>query len=160
MELGPPTLAGLQHICRNLRARDREEIEAAEWAFDPDALAGRLLEAWRIAGLFGQVASLGGEPVAVLIFCWLTPAASSAGLLATERWGEIRLPFARHCRERIEPEILASGVRRIECRTLAGHADAIRFLEWFGAREECRCPGWGRNGETFIQYAWIREGES
>ena len=37
---------------------------------------------------------------------------------------------------------------------MAGHADAIRLLERFGFSLECRLPGFGASGVTFLQYAW------
>jgi hypothetical protein len=157
MKLSPPDLPSLQHICRNLRERDRIEAEASVRVFDPDQIAMSLLNGWRHAGAFGQVASLGDEPVALLNLIWASPVACHAEMLATDRWGEIAGPFARNCIRKIKPLVVKAGIRRIECRTWDGHDDARRWLEWFGAREECRISHWGKNGETFIQYGWTAD---
>lgn len=156
MKLAPPDLASFQHIYRNLRERDRAELECAEWDFKPDDAAGTLLHAWRIAGMFGQVVHL-DEPVALLVMLWTTPTACNVGLLATDRWPEVVAPFAKHCRRKLEPMVRAKGVKRIECRTWDQHNDARRWLCFFRAKEECRIPHWGKGGETFIQYGWTAD---
>jgi hypothetical protein len=160
MRLGPLTLGGLQHICANLRARDRVEMAMLGWGDDPTRRAQRLYDLWshcwraHIVSVSGV--SAGPEPVAVLMLQWNTPTAFNAALLATERWGEIAIPLARHCRDTIKPAVIEAGIARVECRTWEGHAAARRFLEFFGARMEVRLPGYGRSGETFLQYAWTR----
>lgn len=156
MRLAPPDLASLQHICRNLRERDRQELEAteAEGEFDPDLIAHRMLAAWRVCGIIGQVVSL-DEPIAFLGVVKLTPTAGSAGLLATDRWREVASQYSRTVRRQILPRLVANGMRRVEARTWEEHDDSRRWLKWLGATEECRVPHWGRNDETFIQYVWI-----
>lgn len=156
MRLGPPDLASLQYICRNLRERDRQELAASEIDFDPDRTANRLLHAWRICGAFGQIVSL-DEPIAVLCLLWVTPRATSAGLLATDRWPEVAKAYSKHCERVLKPKLIAGGVRRIEARTWDQHDDSRRWLSWLGAKEECRIPQWGANGETFIQYGWTAD---
>lgn len=90
----------------------------------------------------------------MLALFWRSPRACEAALLATDRWREIVKPFSRHCVRTIQPEIIRAGVARVEARTWDQHVDSIRFLDFFGAAAECVIPGWGRQGETFIQYAW------
>lgn len=154
MILSPPDLASLQHIARNMRERDRREVCAELWTFDPDGLAIQLLDVWRVAGAWGQVASLEGEPVAQLIAWWRTPSTVQVSVIATDRWREIVRPFSLHVRHEVIPLLLAHGVKRAECRAMATHEDARRWLTWLGATEECLIPNWGKGGETFVQYAW------
>lgn len=156
MRLSPPDLASLQFICRNLRERDRAELEAGEADFDPDRTAHRLLAAWRTCGAFGQIVGK-DEPIAVLALIWLTPRAVSAGLLATERWPEVAVDYSKHVKRVLRPKMVGMGIRRIEARTWDQHDDARRWLSWLGAKEECRIAQWGRNGETFIQYGWTAD---
>lgn len=52
-----------------------------------------------------------------------------------------------------------AGIFRIEARTWASHPRASKFLHLVGFTHECTMPGFGRGGsETFIQFAWTREG--
>jgi hypothetical protein len=152
MSLGPPSLAALQHISANLRARDVAELAMLRWDMDRLEIAAGLYEAWSRC-LRAQVAFADGEPCAVLMLAWRTPAVLEAALLATDRWRGIVGPVLRCCRQDYVPAARAAGARRIECRTWAGHRDARGFLEAVGAAVECELPGYGRGGETFVQYA-------
>lgn len=155
MRLGPPTLAGLQHIVANLRARDEAEMAMLSSPGWRDRLAERLWASWSYC-LRAHIASAGDEPVAIVMLQWNTPRALQAALLATERWQEIARPLARHCLKTLKPLVISHDIVRVECRTWEGHADARGFLALMGARPECRLPGYGRGGEAFIQYAWTR----
>jgi hypothetical protein len=131
-------------------------LAASEFEHDPDVTAHRLLQAWRVCGAFGQIIST-DEPIAILCLLWVTPRATSAGLLATDRWPEVAKAYSKHCDRVLKPKLIADGVRRIEARTWDQHEDARRWLTWLGAKEECRLPEWGANGETFIQYGWTAD---
>lgn len=158
MTLEPPTLAAIQHIVSNLRDRDRLEIDmAALDPFDPNRIAGQLFGVWWYRGLIGQVVRVNGEPAALLVLARSAPHSIDASFVATPAWASVAARFTRHCVANLRPMVLAAGIRRIECRAWEGHSDARRWLAWFGAKEECRIPGWGRDGETFIQYAWSRD---
>jgi hypothetical protein len=157
LRLAPPDLASLQHICRNLRERDRLEIEASETDPDPDLTASRLISAWRYCGVIGQVVSRDDEPIAVLTILEITPRAVGCGMIATDRWGEVAKAYSRYVKRTIIPKVIAQGFRRFEARAWEHHYDSRRWLQWLGAHEECRIPQWGKNGETFIQYGLIAD---
>jgi hypothetical protein len=155
VRLGPPSLAGLQHICSNLRARDRVELDAVMWEESDLKRAERWFAMWRGEAFLGQEVSIGDEAVGCLMLTWISPAALAGGFIATDRWREIAGPFARHCLRKLKPRMTAAGVRRVEARVWEGHTDARRLLEFFGGAVEARLPAFGRNGEGFLQYAWI-----
>lgn len=48
------------------------------------------------------------------------------------------------------------GARRIEARSIAGHREAHRWLEWMGFHKECDLPEWGKDKSNFVQYTWLR----
>lgn len=48
------------------------------------------------------------------------------------------------------------GCTRIEARSLHNNYDAHRWLEWVGFKKDCDLPSWGKGGEKFVQYAWLR----
>lgn len=156
MRVTTPTLAGLQHIFCNLRARDRVEMDALMFEAGDLERANRWLLMWLHGAFIGElVLADDGEPVAIYILTWISPGTLVAGLVATDRWPEVVKPFNRYTRETILTQAKKAGVRRIEARVWEGHADAVRMLEFIGARAEGRLQGLGRNGESFIQYAWL-----
>jgi hypothetical protein len=47
------------------------------------------------------------------------------------------------------------GVHRIEAASLAGYPEVHAWLETLGMEKESEMPGYGKNGETFVTYAWV-----
>jgi hypothetical protein len=48
------------------------------------------------------------------------------------------------------------GAERIEARSIHDHHDAHRWLEWMGFKLETKLPGWGKDGELFYLFAWVK----
>lgn len=134
-----------------MRLRDREEIEAV--ALLP---LGDLRDAQLARGEFIVAGTDDGEPVALVHFVPVTPACLQVNMIATDRFGAVALPLTKHVVREIVPRLKAGGYRRCECRCIAGYTEAHRWLELMGARR-ARDPvlGFGRNGESFIEFAWI-----
>lgn len=140
-------------VAQRMREWDKREIYGALWDETPDALAQMVMVSAR-AGPCMQVALIGADPVCVFGAGWMSPAAVQVFAFGTDRFNEIALPLTRYLKRRLFPAMAEAGVTRAECRTLEGHTEAYRWLTLLGAKEECRCPKLGKNGETYIQMAW------
>lgn len=149
----PPSYQSVRHIVDRARLRDVAEITAVVGVWDGPILAQEIVNSWCERGAWGGVYGR-GEPVAVLTALRETPASVQVGLIATDRFAEIAIGVTRHVRQVVEPALRAAGITRAECRCWSGHWDARRWLRLCGAREEAEIPGYGANGETFIQMAW------
>jgi len=66
------------------------------------------------------------------------------------------IEISRWARKHLVPELDRMGCTRIEARSLAEHHEAHRWLEWMAFKKDCDLPGWGREGENFVQYSWVR----
>lgn len=137
----------LDAFLNRLRARDAEEV--AEYGLDLEGVA-RLIRLPHI-----EAATWAGDDglAAMLWFDAATPKALMCSMLATDEWPKVArdvIRYAPRCRARL----LSLGFLRAECRTMDGHEDAIAFLEHLGFSLECRLPGYGASGRTFLQYAW------
>ena len=75
-------------------------------------------------------------------------------MLATPSWRRVTHEAWRWGTREARPFLLQRGYRRAECRTMAGHADAERFLQRLGFVRECLVSNYGASGVPFIQYAW------
>jgi GNAT superfamily N-acetyltransferase len=135
-------------VCAHLRARDREELAAYGWTPD-DAL-----HAFRQRAVLSRVFCDGEGAQALIAFHAVTPACLAASLMATDRWPHVARRAYRWGHVTAKPFLLSQGFMRAECRTLDGHADAIRFLERLGFVRECHVPLFGARGAAFIQFAW------
>lgn len=135
-------------IFARLRARDREELK--EYGTDIDGA----IAAFALPAVLTRVFAVEGEAVAIVAFHQLTPRALVASLMATESWPLVARSVVRWGVREARPSLVSRGYVRAECRTLEGHADAIRLLEHLGFVLECRVPAFGGSGAAFLQYAW------
>lgn len=132
------------------RLRDRDVQEMIEQGFDADAVAAGFATPAVLARIFSH----GGLPAAVVTFHAITPKALAVSMVASDDWRKVARAMVRWGAREARPHLLSLGFSRAECRTMAGHADAIRLLERFGFVLECRLPGFGASGVSFLQYAW------
>jgi hypothetical protein len=141
----------LLYILDNLRERDRKEMAATG---DVYRLGMIIRPLWDMAKFKSLFMDRRGNPAAFIMMHEVTPVSLSASLLATDRWLDVARPLTLWGLRFFKPQALEMGYRRCECRTLAGHVDAIWFLERMGFLWEARIEDFGRNGEVFEQYAW------
>lgn len=153
LTIEPPTYEAVRYILANARERDRFEVTAVVGAYDPVLLSDEIVKAWAERGAFGAVYG-NGYPCAVLTALRETPTSVQVGLIATDAFPKLAVSVTRHVKRYVEPMLRGLGVKRAECRCWSEHVDARRWLSICGAREECEVPGYGANGETFIQMAW------
>ncbi len=132
------------------RLRPRDAAELVEYGLDREAAALAFAAPAVLARAFVHA----GEPTAIIAFHRLTPKTVVASLMATDAWPHVARAAVRWGIREARPALLREGYVRAECRTMEGHADAIRLLERLGFIRECRVPNFGATGAAFLQYAW------
>ncbi|HTI86320.1 MAG TPA: hypothetical protein VL966_06930 [Alphaproteobacteria bacterium] len=137
-------------VAARMRDPDRDEIFATRWDDDPEKIADETIACAR----FGCVAWHGGEPAAVVCAMPLWPGVWTVAMYATTSWPAVAPAVTRWIRRQLMPDIVATGAHRAECRSLATHVMAHRWLERLGARREALLTDYGRNREAYYVYAW------
>ncbi|MGE5537323.1 MAG: hypothetical protein ACM30I_01805 [Gemmatimonas sp.] len=137
-------------VAAHMRACDREEIFATRWDDDASAIADETVACAR----FGVVAWASGAPVAVVCAMPLWPGVWTVAMYATDAWLMVAGAVTRWIRRELMPNVAATGAHRVECRSLASHGTAHRWLERLGGRREATLTDYGRNRECFYVYAW------
>lgn len=155
MIVRPATPADIAAICADLRPADAREVFATRWGDDPAELAGELAALLPRAVLAQALCGTDGAAIALVGFWMAGPGFGSASLIATRRWGEIAPTAHRHCRRVVMARAAPAAFRRLECRSLADHGAAHRWLRSLGFAEEARLRALGRDGEDFVQFAWL-----
>ena len=150
----PVTIGACIHIAKNMRERDRVEVEAVLGLSDPVDIGYNMGRAHGYTGAAGFVCKLDNESVAVMTATFETPKSVQVALIATDDFNSVALAVSRKIKREVIPDLIARGVTRAECRCWEDHTDARRWLAILGAVEECNIPLYGGNGETFIQMAW------
>lgn len=151
VEIIPATLRDLTYIAANMRPEDWREIECqfpeGITSFEIAALAGQFGEAW--------VATSSSQPVAAFGAAPLTYNVLSVWAWGTKGMRRAIPAIGRFLRDERAPDWIASGVTRLEARSIAGHHSAHRWMTSLGATSQ-PCPEWGRRGEDFILFSWTR----
>jgi hypothetical protein len=144
---------GVQHVVHNMRAKDKAEIYATQWTDDPWAFGNSVLR----MGDFGYVLHADdGEPVVACGGVPLWNGVWSIWMFATDRFDEISLSTHRFAKKVFFPSLDYAGWHRLECRSLAAHDVAHRWLELLGATRECEVSNYGKAGEAFYLYCWTK----
>jgi len=142
-------------VAHRMRERDVQEFLAVSHATDRAELAEQLVKR------FGQsdeliAARVDGEAVAVGGCMQHRPNVVTLLFFATDGFPAAALGLTRFITRVLFPEVKAAGAHRIECVSHVEHRDAHRWIEMLGLRREAELKGFGRAGETFLQFAWTR----
>ena len=86
------------------------------------------------------------------------PGVWNAYMLGTADFPQVALSVCKHARRFIIPAIFNSdGFQRMDAYAVADYCLAHRWLSWLGAQCEAPLANWGKNGETFLSFVWLRE---
>lgn len=149
-------LREVSFVAAHMREADRREI----WCQWPDRDAAAL--AWAMTRSSPDhcwAAFEAGSPVAAFGLTEQHPGLWQAWAFGTKRLRRAVPAISRHALGVIRPDLIARGANRVEARSIAGHDLAHRWLESLGARRQCLLEAYGRNGEDFVLYAWVRRGD-
>ena len=78
-------------------------------------------------------------------------------LFATDRFPYVALSLTRFVTRSLFTQYRNAGVHRIEAVSMVGHDEAHRWIETLGLKREAVLRGYGKNGETFLQFAWVAD---
>jgi hypothetical protein len=149
MELSRLNPNDLYTIAENMREWDKREIYATRWTDCPHDLARDAMTSYE----FGWVASYNDRPVCAIGAIAIHPGVWSVWMFATDEFDKIKYSLTKFAARKLKPVLQDVG-HRVECRSMEGHTDAQKWLEFLGMTRESSIPKYGRNGETFHLYAW------
>lgn len=150
------TVEAVREVAENMRPRDREEFMAVS----PFDTHGQLVETivrqfapHQDAYVFRTDA---GVPAAVAGMIRQRPNVVTLLFFATDGLQDIGSDLTRFVLKVLFPTYRDMGVHRIECASIEGYSETHRWLEVLGLKQEAVMPGYGRDGQTYIQFAWTK----
>lgn len=150
----PAGIREISYVTAEMRPQDRAEIYCQFDSLEPDMLARIAVETtpqWKWAVI------LDGQPVMVF---GLSPRHSR--MVEAWAWGTDQMkravPIAtRFMLRHVLPDLIASGIHRIEARSLENHDLAHGWMVQLGGKREAIMHNYGLNRETFHLYAWTKD---
>ncbi|MEC5291592.1 MULTISPECIES: hypothetical protein [unclassified Aurantimonas] len=137
-----------------MRDRDVAEFMAVSRAETRDDLTDMLAQSYgRRAD--AMCASQSGIPIGVGAMVEVRPNVATLLFFANHLFPQIVIGLTGFIRGNLFPRYREAGFHRIECVSMDGYGQAHRWIEILGLTREAVMPGYGRNGETFHQFAWV-----
>jgi hypothetical protein len=157
MNVEAATPAHVYAVAMAMRARDREEFMAVSNHTRHSELVADLVK--RFGGHPDVIAAFweNADPVVIGGLIRHRPNVASLLLFATDDFHHIGAELTRFIKQRLFPGYIAQGVHRIEAASIDGYDEVHRWIEVLGLTREAAMRGYGRGGETFIQFAWVKE---
>lgn len=156
MKIDVPTYEDLSVVAYAMRARDVVEFLAVNQVSTDVELAELLMERYACRHDTFCVYD-DEEPVGVGAMIEGRPNVITLMFFATPRFPKIVLGLTKFIKRELFPSYRKSGAHRIECVSIDGHVETHRWIETLGLKHEAALRGYGKNGETFHQFAWVKE---
>ena len=78
-------------------------------------------------------------------------------MFATDSFQNVGSFLTKRIIRDIIPALDNGGAHRVECQSIVGYDQVHAWLEFLGLREECLLKGFGKNGEDFKTFSWVRD---
>jgi hypothetical protein len=155
MKVGPLTADQIRYVAERMRDRDLAEFSAMSYFDDRESAARYLADSYAEYPGLECVTLDDGTPVGVGGVIWVRPNVASMLFFATDDFDKIVVSLTRHSAKNIfaPAKVIA---HRIECFSLASYTQMQQWVELFGLRKEAVLSQYGKNGEDFFVYAWVR----
>lgn len=145
----------IYNIALQMRKRDYEEIVCMTWADGREDLAEFLVK--HLAG-HENVYCFGDErPVGIVSYVPVRPGVWSLGMYATTEFEKVGRFLTRVIIKDIIPALDRANAHRVEALSISGYDSVHRWLEFIGLKKENVVPGFGRDGEDFVTFAYVRK---
>jgi hypothetical protein len=151
----PATRADVSWIAANMREHDKREIYCQLSHESPQQLAYELLH---VSPRIAYTAQIDGAPAIAYGLVEYRPGYGELWAFGIDRlmYGAIR-DVTDHINGELHDMLVADKrLQRIECRSMADHRRAHRWIEQIDLSRVCDLPCWGKNGEDFILFARTR----
>jgi hypothetical protein len=155
LKLATPNYGSVLAVAERMRDRDAAEFMAVSPFPDRKALEFNLSSRYG-ARSDTYVVMHNGQAEAVGAMVQHRPHVVTLAFFSTDRFPEFAHPLTRFIVKRLFPQYRERGVHRIECVSIDGYAEVHRWIEALGLKREAIMPKYGRDGQTFVQFAWVK----
>jgi len=155
MRVDVTTPENVRHVAERMRASDYREFSALSYADSRDEMTDMLVDVYGNHPS-GICAYNDNAPVAAGAMVEGRPNVMTLMFFATDDFPKIALPLTRFITKNLFEKYRANGVHRIECVSIEGYDEAHRWIKLLGLHHEAVFPGYGKGGEAFFQFSWVK----
>lgn len=154
------TIGSIYDIALNMRERDYEECSALSFCENRHELAEEIARSWSTSEttIICGTKEIGG--IAVFTYMPLRKGVWNMGLVATDKFNKIHLSLTKLIIKSIIPTLDKAGAHRVEAQSIAGYSSVHNWLKFLGLEQESVIKGYGKNGEDFVNFAYVRPPKS
>lgn len=146
-----PKPSEVKYVCLNMGKKSRADILAASNA-TPEQYAKRII----FSDGFKWVAYHDGLPAALIGALNIHDGVWGLFGFGTDHWKKVWMSVTKVARKDMMQAVLETGAHRAQCMSPATHTDTHRWLERLGATHRVEMPAYGKNGEDYVMFAWLR----
>lgn len=142
-------------VALKMREKDYEEISSLRWEDNRQSLAESLSNAF---SEYQNVYSIGKGEECIAIFCYvpLRKGVWSLGMFATDNFQKVGKFLTKRIIRDIIPALLRANAHRVEVQSISGYEEVHNWIKFFGFKEEAKMQSFGKNGEDFVQFSWVK----
>ncbi|WP_068314938.1 hypothetical protein [Polycladidibacter hongkongensis] len=147
----------VRYVAARMRERDYDEFVSMGWCRDREELADSLASRYGSAKGVEVAFTDEGIPAAVGGALELRPGVVTLLFFATPEFDKIKVGLTKYFLRFLLPAILNGGAHRVECVTMEAHEGVHRWLEILGLKREAEHAAYGRSGQKYYTYAWVKD---
>lgn len=149
-------LYSFEYICLNMREVDRVEVFGMLHHNSPLQLAYEYAYVIRNKGR-SRIAwsERTKKPAGFAAFTEDWPGMWSVWMFGTDDFKDSAVELLRWFRKEANDILSVCQGRRLQCDSRFDHEEAHKMLKAFGAVEESRLRGYGKDGSDYIRFVWI-----
>jgi len=150
------TVGSVYNVALNMRQRDYEEIVALTFCENRRELAEQLARTWTEHKTTIVCGTKEHGAIAAFTYIPMRKGVWNLGLFATDNFQKIHLSLTKLIINSIIPILDKAKAHRVEAQSINGYEVVHNWLKFLGLNEESVLKSYGRNGEDFINFAWVR----
>lgn len=152
MMLPDPNRTEIDYVCHHMREASREELLTVR-----SGGAHELAQELSASGGFKWVGYHNGRPAALIGAFPIHQGVWGLFGLGTDDWKNIWRAVTLVAKRDMMQAVSGSGAHRAQCATLESHVETHKWLRFLGATHEAELPGYGKNGEDYRIFSWLRK---
>lgn len=144
-------------VAMRMRQRDYDELTCLGYTNSREGLAEEIALRYCQHGCSYAIGLPDIGPIVIFTYSDLRPGVLSFGMFATEDIQKISKQLTKWVISDIIEKVVDDRYHRVEVESIHDYSPIHKWLKLLGFKEESLLRAYGRNGEDFKKFSWVRE---